>query len=100
MNAFERRLAARKGELEWLYMELYDDRAMLDALERAMAEAYAARSLSLRRLDGRRERQPDWYRSGKMLGMTMYTDLFAGDLGAMPWRISARWTRLWGQTRT
>ncbi len=80
MNAFERRFAVRKDELEWLYMELYDDRDMLDALERAMADAYAARSLSLRRLDGRRERDPDWFLSGKMLGMTMYTDLFAGDL--------------------
>ena len=83
MNAFERRLAARRDELERLYRELYDDRAMLDALEEAMAAAYAGRSLSLRRLDGRRERQPDWYRSGKMLGMTMYTDLFAGDLASL-----------------
>ena len=27
MTAFEYRLAERKDELEWLYMELYDDRS-------------------------------------------------------------------------
>lgn len=37
MTNFDRRLAVRKREMERLYMELYDDRAMLDALERAMA---------------------------------------------------------------
>ena len=36
--------------------------------------------MALKRLDGARERDPDWYRRGNMLGMTMYTDLFAGDL--------------------
>ena len=55
MNAFERRLGECRDELEWLYMELYDDRAKLDELEKAMADAYAARSLSLKRLDSRRE---------------------------------------------
>ncbi len=80
MTAYDRRMAARRDELEALYMELYGDRAMLEDLEGRMAEAYAARSLGLRRLDGRREREPGWYRRGNMLGMTMYTDLFAGDL--------------------
>ena len=80
MNAFERRLGECRDELEWLYMELYDDRAKLDELEKAMADAYAARSLSLKRLDSRREKDPEWFLSGDMLGMTMYTDLFAGNL--------------------
>ena len=80
MTAFDRRWAARKDELEWLYMELYDDRSMLDALEGALRAAYAARGMGLKRLDSAREKTPDWYRRGNMLGMTMYTDLFAGDL--------------------
>ena len=80
MTTFERRAKSRLGELKALYLALYGDRTMLDALERAMAAAYAARPLALKRLDGRRERDPDWYRRGNMLGMTMYTDLFAGDL--------------------
>ena len=80
MTAFERRLAVRREELEGLYLSLYGDREMLAALERVMADACAARTIALKRLDGRRERDPDWYRRGNMLGMTMYTDLFAGDL--------------------
>ena len=80
MTAFERRMKIRRDELEWLYMELYHDRDKLNELEQAMADAYAARSLGLKRLDGRREETPDWFLAGNMLGMTMYTHLFAGDL--------------------
>ena len=80
MTAFERRRRTRLEELERLYMDLYGERTMLDALERAMEEAYAARPMALKRLDGARERDPQWYRRGNMLGMTMYADLFAGDL--------------------
>ena len=80
MTKFDRRLASRREELERLYLALYGNRDMLTALEQAMAQAYAARPQALKRLDSRRERDPDWYRRGNMLGMTMYTDLFAGDL--------------------
>ena len=80
ISGFARRLQERRDELAWLYMELYDRRDMLDALLERMEEAYRQREQSLRRLDTRREQGPDWFRSGKMLGMTMYTDLFAGDL--------------------
>ena len=83
MTVFEYRLADRRDELEWLYMELYDDRARLEELEQAMLDAWAARSMGLRQLDGLREHNPDWFLSGNMLGMTMYTDLFAGDLSGV-----------------
>lgn len=77
---FEPRLARHKDELEWLFMELYGDRAALNALEAEMADAFAARSAELKALDAAREADPHWYRRGTMQGMTMYTDLFAGDL--------------------
>ena len=80
MNGFERRLSARRDELDWLYMELYRDREMLDGLKAMMARAYAQRSESLRRLDKKREADPEWFRAGKMLGVTMYPGLFAGSL--------------------
>ena len=32
MTAFESRLKDRRDEVEWLYMELYDDRRQLHAL--------------------------------------------------------------------
>ena len=80
MNGFERRLSARRDELDWLYMELYHDREMLEGLKAMMARAYGGRSESLRRLDKKREADPEWFREGKMLGVTMYPGLFAGSL--------------------
>lgn len=80
ISGFARRLQERRDEMEWLYMELYDRRDMLDTLLERMGEAYRQREQSLRRLDAKREQDPNWFRSGKMLGMTMYTDLFAGNL--------------------
>ena len=77
---FESRFAKRKDELEWLFMELYHNREGLDVLEREMAEAYNARSAELKALDKARSADPDWYKRGNMFGMTMYTDLFAGNL--------------------
>lgn len=80
MNDMERRLAQRQDELDWLYMELYDDRGRLDELKASMAQAYKAREQGLRRLDKKREADPEWFRAGSMLGITMYPGLFAGNL--------------------
>ena len=44
MNGFERHLSARRDELDWLYMELYHDREMLEGLKAMMARAYGGRS--------------------------------------------------------
>ena len=60
MTSYERRLASCQDELEWLYMKLYDDRDRLYELEQSMTEAYAARSFTLKRLDSRREKDPDY----------------------------------------
>ena len=77
---FASRFAKRKDELEWLFMELYHNREGLEVLEREMAEAYNARSAELKALDKARSADPEWYKRGNMFGMTMYTDLFAGNL--------------------
>ena len=77
---FASRFAKHKDELEWLFMELYHNREGLEVLEREMAEAYNARSAELKALDKVRSADPDWYKRGNMFGMTMYTDLFAGNL--------------------
>ena len=87
MNAFERRLRDRQDELDWLYMELYNRRESLAALKEMMADCYSQRGMGLRRLDSRREKDPLWYCRGNMLGMTMYTDLFAGDLAGLEKRL-------------
>ena len=67
-----------RDELEWLYMEVYGDRDMLQALEAAMEDAYGRRKKELRELDERRMGNPEWYLDSSMAGETMYTDLFAG----------------------
>ena len=87
MNEFERRLAARQDELDWLYMELYDDRPRLEELKAMMARTRTRRSQALRRLDRKREADPDWFRSGGMLGVTMYPGLFAGTLRGVEERL-------------
>mgnify|MGYP000491400606 FL=1 len=61
-------------------MSLYNDHDAFDALVASMAAAYADRPADLKRLDKTREQDPGWYKRGDMFGMTMYTDLFAGDL--------------------
>ena len=80
VNEFERRFARHRDELEWLFMELYDDRSALHRFETMMREAWACREEELRALDRAREANPLWYRGANMLGMTMYTELFAGNL--------------------
>lgn len=77
---FSARFARHKDELEWLFMELYNNREGLEVLEREMADAYDARSAELKALDKARAADPNWYKRGNMFGMTMYTDLFAGNL--------------------
>lgn len=74
------RFAAHRDELEWLFMELYNDRTALKRLEAVMEDAFDARSDELHALDIRRLADPDWYKQPDMLGMTMYTDLFAGSI--------------------
>ena len=82
-DVFSARLSRHEDELDWLFMELYNDRWWLNALKHTMGQAYEERSKELKRLDSAREADPDWYRRGNMFGMTMYTDLFAGDLKAL-----------------
>ena len=80
VNEFERRFSRHRDELEWLFMELYNDRDALHRFGAMMREAWACREEELRALDRVREADPHWYRGANMLGMTMYTGLFAGNL--------------------
>ena len=77
------RLARHRDELDWLFMELYDDRDALNRFYMMLEEADAGRPQDLRALDDKREQRPDWFREGRMYGMTMYSDLFAGGLAGL-----------------
>lgn len=78
MDTFESRFMRHKDELEWLYMELYRNRSMLDSLEKGLRSFFDSRKEDLRKLDGERLADGTWYLEGRMLGMTMYTELFSG----------------------
>jgi glycosidase len=66
-----------------LYGRRYDFFLHLENLLISLAQAAFDRPLDLRKLDGRRETEPDWFQSNQMVGAVCYVDLFAGDLGKM-----------------
>ncbi|OZG63769.1 amylosucrase [Bifidobacterium hapali] len=84
---FQVRFNRHRDELERLFTSLYNDPAAFNALLDAMSDAAAARPQDLRMLDVEREADPQWYKRGDMFGMTMYTDLFAGDLKSLAKKI-------------
>ena len=78
---FDRRLSCRYDELKWLYCELYhNDLDAFDYFVEMLRRSWAARKQALREQDGRREADPDWYRSRELLGMMLYVGAFAGTL--------------------
>ncbi len=80
MSNFANRFEKYKNEFEWLYMELYNNRPALDKLIGEMEAMDKARSKDLKALDIVREKNPSWYKGADMLGLTLYTELFAENL--------------------
>lgn len=79
-QTFHGRLRRHMDELRWLYMELYNNTEMFDSLCARLYEFYEERRPALRKLDERREQDPDWYRKRTMMGMMLYVDQFADNL--------------------
>ena len=79
-TTFDRRLARHRAELRQVYDGLYHDAAAYDYFEAMLRRMWQGRSAALKRLDARREKDPDWYRGRDLLGMLMYTQAFAGTL--------------------
>ena len=77
---YQERLARHIDEIKWLYMELYDNEAMLQELLQQMHVFYEQRGIALRGSDERRESNPAWYKGNEMLGMMLYIENFAGTL--------------------
>ncbi|MBX3607793.1 MAG: alpha-amylase family protein [Piscinibacter sp.] len=85
--AFDRRLRRHLGtlrdELARLYGERLDFESFLTGL---LAEAFGhwvARDAELQALDARRELDPDWFQSQRMLGGVCYVDLYAGNFAGI-----------------
>ena len=81
MSELDVRLSERLDELKWLYYELYyGDEQGFQYLCSLIRDFYENRSDSLKALDRKREKDPDWYRGNDIVGMMLYVDNFADNL--------------------
>lgn len=73
---------SKQEQLEHLFTSLYpqDSQTHIDHLLQIMAAASAARSSALKEAD---QGDLSWYMSNRLVGMMLYTDLFAGDLAGV-----------------
>lgn len=66
-----------------LYGSHYDFFYHLEDLISSLARSWLGRPADLKELDGRREADPLWFQSNRVLGGVCYVDLFAGDLAGI-----------------
>ncbi len=78
--AFVRRFERHFDELKWLYIELYENDSMFAELCDNLYRFYEERNQDLKKIDGEREADPNWYKNNDMLGMMLYIDNFAGNM--------------------
>lgn len=81
---FDLRLARSAPDLWPMLAALYSGHpgyaAFFKALEKAMRKAWADRAPDLKRLDLKRDLEPDWFQRPDMAGYVFYIDRFAGTL--------------------
>ncbi|WP_269522346.1 amylosucrase [Coraliomargarita parva] len=70
-----------------LYGGHYDFFFYLENIVLTAVDAWLARPEALKELDRRRENDPGWYLSERMVGGSLYVDLFSGDLVRLRERI-------------
>lgn len=69
-----------KNEINEILFSLYNRSDLAGQLEDILASRYNERRDSLKELDIKRSANPNWYLDKKMVGITMYCDLFSGSL--------------------
>lgn len=77
---YNSRLNKHIDELQWLYMELYDNKYYLDDFLKNILNIYKIRKSELKQRDRAKLLNPDWYKKNDMVGMMLYVDLFADNL--------------------
>jgi glycosidase len=84
---FTARLQANFARLFHLLLPLYggqyDFFYHLETLLYTLADAWISRPTELKALDARREADPAWFQSNRMLGGVCYVDLYAGTLNGI-----------------
>ncbi len=90
-DAFERRLRQEWERLFDLLVRLYgghyDFFYQLEQVVALAARSALERPEALQALDARREADPQWFQSQRMMGAMFYVDLFGGDLAGVQERI-------------
>ncbi len=76
----ERHFPVLLRELASLYAHRTDFLDFLEALMFTAWQGWSERPLDLRELDRRRESEPRWFETERMVGGVCYVDLFCGDL--------------------
>ncbi len=86
-DAFLARAEEHLPRLLELFAQLYGDRddwrERLGDVVAAAAASWASRPLELKALDARREADPDWFESERMLGGVCYVDRYGGGLAGI-----------------
>ena len=77
---FEQHWPRLFGLLFGIYGQHYDFFYHLGQIVTTMVESWLARSEEMQLLDMRRENDPSWYQSERMVGGSLYVDLLGGDL--------------------
>jgi amylosucrase len=75
------------GLLHRLYGHHYDFFFYLEAITLTAIDSWLRRPEEMKQLDIRRENDPEWYLNERMVGGSLYVDLFAGDLVKLRERI-------------
>jgi len=66
-----------------LYGWQYDFHYTLERILRSLIRSWLDRPVELRRLDDRREADPEWFQSQEMVGIVLYVDLFSDQLAKL-----------------
>ena len=78
---FKDRYIRHEDELRWLYMELYhSDEQAFDYFVSMLYRMWEGRSEVLKKIDRKKEKDPDWYKGHDLVGMLMYVNAFAKNL--------------------
>ncbi|MDX1412581.1 MAG: alpha-amylase family protein [Candidatus Promineifilaceae bacterium] len=80
-------LADIERPLHRLYGHLPDYQEWLQKFLHIVAQRYASRSESLRRLDLQRLSEPDWFQNSRMVGYVCYAERFGGTLDGVASKI-------------
>ncbi len=81
--SFDKKNNYYKQEINEIFFNLYGRNDIYNELENILIKRYNERSDSLKKLDKQRSKNPNWYIEKEMLGITMYTDLFAENLNGL-----------------